>query len=152
MIIVWGGIAFQIVGGLSDDDEVLIVSDPILKPLESSADTINYELTLNYDDPFQVSRRAKSSLRKNTKATLVSTSRIRSNKQNNKPKSVITWPNVKYNGLVKSSNSKVVGLFSIGSSSFLAKKGETYKDIEVLEFSEAQITLKYQGEEKIISK
>lgn len=151
MVIVWGGIAYQIVGGLDGDDTDFQTPD-FDQPIQHvQKDSFQYELSLAYDDPFQSSRRRGIS--RNT--TVVRESGVpRTNNLNGRKKkpNIIQWPQIKYGGIVKSSNQKKVGLLSINGSSYLAKEGDIFQEVLVKKYTEEEMVLKYNGEEKTIKK
>ncbi|MFT5666884.1 MAG: hypothetical protein ACI9DK_001069 [Vicingaceae bacterium] len=152
MIVVWGGIAMQILNGFSDEDDAFVEDVPFVTSEMIVTDTVNYKLSLRYEDPFKASSTSKLRVvNRNIPASNTSRSFSGSNKKMPKNKKLV-WAMIKYSGLVKSSNHKTVGLLTVGSKSFLAKKGEIHNEVEVLEYSDEQILLNYKGQEKTIMK
>ena len=153
MVVVWGGIAYQILGGFSGEEEPLDLPEYDESITEAVKDTFHYELDLSYEDPFKVAHRKRNI----TNATHSSASFIgktnRSRQQNKRtPAKVVQWPIVEYGGLVKSSNQKKVALLTINGSSYLAKEGETLKGVDIKKYTEEEILIKFNGEEKSIKK
>jgi Tfp pilus assembly protein PilP len=151
MLIVWGGIATQIAGGFYEDESIAMPSvinnkNPIIQK-----DTFKYSLSLDYQDPFKVSKDKRFNpeiKRENQRAS--NTARKRATTL--KSETAATWPQMKYGGTIKSSNNKVVGLLTISGSSYLVKAGHVLNEISVLQFSENDITVKYNNETKTILK
>ena len=73
-------------------------------------------------------------------------------KPKKKEEDKLTWPQIEYGGMVKSSNQREVGLLSINGRKYLVQKGGQYLGIEVLNYSEKEIQLLYSSEEKVIKK
>ena len=150
MLVVWGGIAYQIMNGMSPDEVLQNISQKtLIKPVVEK-ETVRYELALDYEDPFRVSSSLKN-LNRSINSTVNSTIPNRKSTPLVEKKE-IQWPFIKYGGKVKSSNNKEVGLLTIAGRSFLVKKGQTVKKVTVKDYSEENISLEYMNEQKVISK
>ena len=150
MIAVWGGIAYQVIGGLSSDEMVTTNQIVIDEKVNTVVDSFKYELNLNYKDPFAVSTIAK----RNTSVSVKNNQKrpLANKKVKQEPVNKKAWPTIRYGGLVKSSNNKKVALLTISGSNFLAKEGELLKEILVKKYTEDFIVVEFDKEEKTIKK
>jgi len=147
LIIVWGGIAYQILGGISKESNLTVA--PINRVQDLEIDTFQYQLSLNYDDPFQVSTIKPEK----TQHFSNSTNRAKTSKRNPQESiKLINWPTLKYGGVVSSSNNKKVGLLTINGNSLLVKEGENYRGVLIKEYNEKEIILEYSDEKKVLKK
>lgn len=150
MIVVWGGIAYQIMNGMSPEENIQNVQTITIAEPVKEKEITRYKLSLKYEDPFHVSKPLSHSMR-------VADAPINTSLVNRKPsppvqEKTIQWPFVKYGGKVKSSNNKQVGLLTIAGRSFLVKKGQVVKEVTVIDYSEESIVVEYMNEQKVISK
>lgn len=84
------------------------------------------------------------------------------NTSSNSPKKVVEkkemvadkpWPKVVYNGMIKNNNSnKKVGIITVNSKEYLAKVGEQFQEVTILEITKELIKVRFQKETKTINK
>lgn len=158
-ILVWATIFYQI---LNWNSEVPALTETpkknILTPRPALLDSTEYKLNLNYSDPFMTSKGARSRLNVSSSIS-VNGSTVEREIAKVDPSSVnelvvlpINWPKLEYNGLVKSSNNKQVGLLSINNKEFLVNVNETYKKIKINSITRDSIVVELQNEIKILKK
>lgn len=144
-IAVWSFFAyrFYIAFHEGEDLEIENVRVPVVKTL--NADTIEYKLSLNYDDPFlkKESHRSKAINLPKEQVKLV-------------PKKVekepVKMPDIKYLGLVKNSSSGIAtAIISVNGQSKIVKANESVEGIVIKSFDGNELVA-YVGKVKLVIK
>ena len=145
--VVWGYTGVKWFNYIATDDTAFVqANNSIVTP---STFNINekkdYKLLADYTDPFL--KKSKKHLPKNN--NIHSPVKVSKPIINNKPveKVKVNWPTVVYTGLILNENQRV-GFLNIENDDLLARKGDVYKQIEVLEIYNDSIFLSFQNERK----
>lgn len=150
-IAVWGIIIFQIVDGFEEKTTPLVIKDNTLEEIKFIKDTFDFSITLNYKDPFKITKsKEKSIITQRQLTTTVIHKKVKQIKE--KQVKNIFWPTIKFSGLVKSSNNKQVALLSISNKGYLVNEGDVIEEIKVLEVRKDSVELLFNNEHKTFKK
>ena len=133
------------------DEEYNIPEEKVLAPADLNKDSNNYQLVLNYPDPFLKeeprNKPVRTNLSVNTKPQVNSVSKKNNIEVPNPPK------DIKYLGLIQNKNSGVTtALISINGKSYIIKKGEVIEGINFESITTEIITAKIGKEKLTINK
>ena len=145
--LIWGRLIINYFGLFQGSDEIEFVPEVVEKP-QIKLDTLpDYQLKLNYNDPF---------LSQNRPLRKIQSSNSGSN--NNPTKKTIELPAIKepkivYKGLVKNKNSaKKTGLVVIDGKSYLITSAKEINSIRIINFNEKELQYVYQNKRKLVLK
>lgn len=154
VIIIWGTIVYRVFFHTEEMEIYENVNVPEFsdKPLDHESD---YQLQLDYSDPFHVSASKKS----NPVVTTQDKNRKTTQKANNKPHNTnssvqnlnIEWPQMKYGGLIVSNNNRTAIININGKSCFLTE-GQSIEGITITSITSESITVTYKNHSKTINK
>ena len=134
---------------MNPSDEESVYSETFVSDIQlpSQEKDEQFDLLLNYADPFfKKTRRKKAPVQKKV---IVKKRSIRQKKPEKKPEKIIVWPTIKYQGIMKSSNSaKKTALVTIDNRVALVKDLQEVDNIKVLQIFQDSIQLKYEDEIK----
>lgn len=151
MLLIWGIIIFRVVTSLGGGDD-LYTKSPAKKYELMKMDTINYELSLSYRDPFYTSRSRKISTSNSSQKK--STNTKSSKKKTKVSISKVKWINLKYLGLVENSGTGVKRALIIVDGKYnYAEKGDEFNDFTLFYMNGDSVGLSHtSGERKYIKK
>ncbi len=145
---IWGLVVYRIYDRYFPDDDLPLIAEDYLGQNTEQTPRDSFVLAVNYKDPFlgrKVNRsKAIVSIPKNK-----STSR-RMSKRNKKKE--ITFPEIKYKGIVALKNDKEAAIVSINAQFINWRKGETYNGVNLLKIYQDSIHVALKGEKKTILK
>lgn len=142
----WGLIFFRVSKAVNNDEPKLFVKQERSKVQTIKKEVENYELTLDYDDPFLKGRRPivrkarpKPTSPKKTKPVVKKTVK----------KLPLIWPKIEYMGTIGSEkgNKSMVILNVNGESWFMAPKEEK-EELKLLKTYQDSIIVEYKKKEK----
>ncbi|TKG88108.1 hypothetical protein EYV94_27630 [Puteibacter caeruleilacunae] len=141
VIALWGTIFYKVFWGNGGDEPLLMEVQPVnmkvSKQVEASTD---FQLKLNYADPFLGTQYVKKKVAVATKKSKPSRNRALAN-----------WPGVSYNGCISNDKGELAHLLINGRTSLVAKDA-IVNEISVLEITADSILLKCQSEKKWFKK
>lgn len=153
VLCIWGYVAVKMLDYFNAEEQSVVNIIPQDSPLESLFKKDTFDLYLNYEDPFLRSR-AKVKRNYSNHISHGGGSSIIKKAAIVKPIEVIKpWPEIKFNGLMKSSNgSSTLGIVNIGTQSHLVRVGDFVSGLKVLSISANNIRVDFNGEVKDIGK
>lgn len=140
VIAVWGAIAFKIVSYFNKSSVVELPTTNVFKTAGIKVKKEKFKIEASYRDPFlnEVKERI-------TKPDINSRD---FDLQYSKPQ--VRWPEVKYNGLIETSNkTKKIGLIQVNKRDFLISEGDSAAKLTVIKIYKDSLRLKYSSEEKV---
>lgn len=154
VVIIWGTIIYRIF--YQKDDVVTLESVNVSELSAKSQDQVSdYQLRLDYSDPFHVYASKK------TKSVVTSQEKNRTypQKGNSKPHStfsnvqnpIVAWPQIKYGGLIISSNNRTAIININGKSGFFTE-GQSFGEVTITSITAESITVTYKNQSKTIKK
>jgi len=148
VLCIWGYVALKMLDYFNAEDQTIVNVIPQNSPLESLFKKDTFNLYLNYEDPFLRSR-AKAKSNYSAHKSHGGGSIIKKT-QTVKPIEVVKpWPPIKFNGLMKSSNSNsALGIINIGSQSHLVRVGDFVSGLKILSITANNIQVDFNGEVK----
>ncbi len=142
VILVWGFIAFKIVSFYKLPAEEPAVLSNKNFPIDSSLkDTIF--MYADYRDPFKQSSLQKAPIVKPEEQ--IKPIEI-------KAKSVVSWPELSYEGSIKGKGEKVVALITVQDKKFVAGKNMEITGIRIMDIYTDSLKVSFQKELKTITK
>lgn len=150
--IVWGTIIYKIFFySESDGVQVRIDNTQVKENAQEHIDT--FSLSLNYPDPFLKNSKVTPKNRANTPQTTQSQpGRKRVQKAApQKQETIIVWPTIRYDGLIKS-GVNTTAIVTINGKSHFLKKDEVEKEVKLLSITKDSIIVMYQQKTKTIKK
>lgn len=146
--VIWGRIIINYFGLFEGTDELDYVPEVFVKPHKKVDTMQDYQLKLDYSDPFlsqhSQSNYAKPMTNSNSSSKTTSNKPIKIDKKE---------PIVAYKGLVKNKNSsKKTGLVIIDNKSHLVTINKEIKAIKILNFNEKELNYSYRNKRVTVVK
>ena len=148
VILVWGFVFYLLFGSFfSSPNYAKEEVKQTVNITEIKKDT--FLIVADYRDPF---------LGKKVKSRVRSSSGVGNRKSTGtkKPKSVKTeksWPLIIYKGMIKNNNSeRRVGILSVGGKEYLIKEKDVVGEVTVLSIKKNEVNVRFQKENKTITK
>lgn len=149
---IWGYVGLKMVDYFNADDQLVVNVIPQNSPLESLFKKDTFDLYLNYEDPFLRSR-AKVKTNYSRHKSHGSGSIIKKSAPVKPVEVKKPWPEIKFNGLMKSSNkNSALGIVNIGAQSHLVRVGDFVSGLKILAISANNIQVDFNGEVKDFGK
>ncbi len=158
VIFVWGIIFWKVYNSFSDPHEISYDKKEKIKIKVENADFFNYELFLDYEDPFlkNFNQKKNSTTQSKNESQTKNTGIVRNanigsfSVSDNK---VLVWPNILYIGKIeKAGSDNQVALLRINNISHMVKEKDTINDLKVLKIYTDSIKMMYKEEIKVINK
>ena len=148
VIIIWGAIAFKIIGSLKKTDSGSNLSLQSAMNVKTDTSDIRFTLIADYRDPF-LSVQKRTPVVSNT-TTIQQPKPTRSiQRRSIARRSRVRWPAVEYGGVIRNKkSSSLTGLVKINNNDYLMSEGMIIEEIELLKIYEDSIQLKYNDETK----
>ena len=140
----WGIIAFRVSKAIGDDEKTLTVATATVPVAQSKVDSFDYELSLNYEDPFL---KGRTPVVQKTVPKLKSTPKKPEVKKTVKPIPLL-WPDIKYHGLIGSEKGGSTVILNVGGESWFMSVGELKNELKLLKVHEDSVVVEFQGKEK----
>lgn len=142
-LLIWGFIGYKIYSVLNEDEGVLPQDLKVTKTKINKTDSIEYTLSLNYDDPFLKKEIETKQFHKEPRSV---PKNDKSNSQNSKPQKPVdlTPPKeIKYLGLIQNKTSGIsTAMLSINGRSYIVKKSETVEGVTIKSIENESICVK----------
>lgn len=140
----WGIIAFRVSKAMGDDEKTLTVAATTIPVVQSKVDNLDYELMLNYNDPFLKGRKVvvkevvpkPSSKPKKTEV------------KKTVKKLPLKWPDIHYHGLIGSKGGGSTIILNVVGQSWFMSAGELKEELKLLKVHEDSVVIEYKGKEK----
>lgn len=149
MLLIWGYIAFKVFDAVKENSELIPVYQGNLELTQTDSDSLNnYELKLDYPDPF-LKRRSNvaakindpNSNRSDTKSTAQVTKTVKA--------LPLRWPNINYKGTIANKKAaKALFMISIDGVNNFFHEGDERNDLKLLRAYKDSIRLEFIGKEK----
>lgn len=108
----------------------------------------SYTLILDYKDPF-----IRNLPTKPANDPIQSPEDKKEEVETEKPEKIVPWPNLIYSGTIKNKNSNnEVAILNIDRNDVLLRKGDTFKDLQLIEVTSDSILVRFNKEEKYFLK
>jgi hypothetical protein len=135
VLIVWGLLGYRIFNTLSPKEIVQRANTPTkFKPAQATA-TKEFDVVLNYRDPFLNTAIGKPPKKKHVKATTTT------------PKK--PFPVIQYKGVVSGKNNRhQVFLITIDGQAYFFKKNSIQKNVKLIRGTAKKITLTFDGQQQ----
>ncbi len=153
VLIVWGMIIYRLFNGTNSGLAINKNENKLFEKNvnETMADT--FSIRGNYKDPFLSKRSQRNQIQETTikQPTTNETKKLKPEAKNNK--SLVTWPNVVFSGLIKNQKSnKQLALLQIDGKADIMQVGDTKSNIKLLKTSHDSIEISFNAEHKVIRK
>lgn len=155
-MLIWGYITYKIYMGIKGEDIPIPVVAVGTKSRENKEVALEqYELTLNYKDPF-LGKVVVAEQQRNTTVPIQKPRSQMVNRALAKPeivKDVINWEFIKFQGVMRNSAStKVVSMVLINNMQHLLSEGEMAEGVKVLKVYKDSIKVTYKKTTKTITR
>lgn len=147
VLLVWAFVFYQLYGYFFSEPHYL-VNETTVKVAYDKIKDDSFTIVADYRDPFLGSRAAeRNNHESSSNMNTIPKSKVATNHDKN------IWPIINYKGMIKNNNSnKRIGIIVINGSEHLVKKGSIINEIAIVEIDKTQIKVRFQNENKIISK
>lgn len=138
VLIIWGAIGYQIYSRLNPsipELQALEIQNTFKK--QEVKPPPSYDLKTIYRDPFL--------------GTFPKRKKVVTGRKRTKPKEVIPFPEVIYNGIIEGSSSKSY-ILTVNRKQEILKKGETYEGVKLIRATKNKAVVQFQKQRKIIQK
>lgn len=144
---IWGVIAYRVVNTIGNSDHFEVKSESLIALPPDTIRQEKYVLSLQYDEPFQISEHQKTQAQK-TKA-----------KKTEKPKVVkkvtplpIKWPDIVFKGVIESENEGALYMIMIDKEIIFMEKGGAYRELTLKLASIDSVQFAIRDEKRIFKK
>lgn len=144
VLALWGIIAFRVSKAIGDDEKTLTVATARVTVAQSKVDSLDYELVLNYDDPFLKGRKV---IVKKVEPKPGSKPKKTEVKKTVK-KLPLKWPDIHYHGLIGSKGGGSTIILNVGGQSWFMSAGELKEELKLLKVHEDSVVIEYKENEK----
>ncbi len=150
VILLWGYIFYKIFWGARNTNEYVNYRQIKADTLTIKPEEFEYDLLVNYTDPFLKNRTVKRDAIKKQNEQTNQSRRVNTRRRRTQ---ATRWPNIKYGGIITNESSeKITILVEIDNSKCLMNIGEERKGVIIMHYYPDSIIVKYKEEEKTILK
>jgi type II secretory pathway component PulC len=145
VVAIWGTIVFRIFSGMKGENrDIPAAGPPVLLPGEKEKE--DYQLIADYPDPFLNSHVMPGE-------TDVVQSPPRPLPEPPPVKPPLTWPSLKYGGIIKNIKvNKEFALIQMSGKEYLARQGEMIGELQLLRIYKDSVLVSFQNEKRTIKK